>query len=126
MNSFTQERIKKLSNFCKDYFIECLHVDKGFNIIYLVDRKNFSFCSYFSTNFEIIDLIDPTLSKEESIGKVIYAIDCKQFKNYDKDDIDEMSYNMAFVLFGFISNLSLSKEFSLPDDTDYFISKSLS
>ena len=125
LNSFSIELIEGLTTFCSNYLKECLHFKSGYNVIYMVDATACKFESYLSTHFELGSLIVAELSKEESTNKIVYVIDCEGFRNYNKDEISEMAYNMAFVLFGMISNLTLKQEFKLPDDTDYFISKSL-
>lgn len=121
LNSFSTELISKLTEFCKDYFTECLHENKGFNIIYSVKEGSAEFEKYFSTCNEIMGLIDPDLSKEESINRIVYVIDCEKFVNYDLSDISEMSYHMAFLLFGIVSGATLMSEFRFIDVTEMFV-----
>lgn len=121
LNSFSIETIRGLTTFCKGYFKECLHRKNGNNIIYLVDAKTCTFGCYVSTNYELGDLVDEDLSREESADKIVYVVKCSEFRSYNSFEIDEMSYDMAFFLFGIISGVKLTNDFKLSDVTSEFL-----
>ncbi len=121
LNSFSTEVIRRLTIFCKEYFKECLHRKSGNNIIYLIDAQSCKFGCYVSTNYELGDLVDPDLSRKESTDNIVYVVDCSDFRNYDKSEINEMSYDMAFFLFGVVSGIKLAVDFKLSDTTSKFL-----
>ncbi len=121
LNSFSTEVIRGLTTFCKGYFKECLHRKSGSNIIYLIDAKACKFGCYVSTNYELGELVDPELSRQESTDNIVYVVDCSDFRSYSVSEIDEMSYDMAFFLFGVVSGIKLAVDFKLSDTTTRFL-----
>ena len=121
LNSFSTEVIRGLSTFCKSYFNECLHRKDGHNIIYLINAETCKFGSYVSTNYELGELVNPELSKEESADDIVYVVDCYKFRSYDNSKLSEMSYDMEFLLFGFISGINVNTNFKLSDTASEFL-----
>jgi len=123
MNSFSTKLIDGIADFCVRYFEDCLYYRGVYNVLYLVDHDKCQFGSYISTNFELGNLVSPDLSRRESASNIVYVINCDKFRNYDKREIKEMAYYMAFHLFGIINGVNLDKEFKLTDDTEFFVDK---
>ena len=97
MNSFSTVVIEELTAFCKGYLNECLHENKGYNIIHLIDQKECKFDRFLSLSFELGPLMDLDKSKEESASSILYAIKCSDFRNYDKDEINITGNNFTIT-----------------------------
>ena len=122
--NYTADLIFTIKRVCKHYFIDTVTTSRGHMVMYCKDAKTAEFDYFHSSNYEISQIILPEDTRAESLNKIVYVVDCKDFRSLDNVILLEMANDLAFYLLGVLSSYRLIDVFDVSDKTEEFLDKS--
>lgn len=122
MAIYSDYTIKALTAMCKQYFTDAVYNDRGQMVMYCKDSELAEFDYFLSTHYEVTPVILPEESRDETLERIVYVIDCEEFVRLDKGILSDMAEEMVYYLLGILSSYSLHENYRIHDKSIEFLS----
>ncbi len=118
--SISQDQSLALQSEILDFVRSAILVDKGFQVLEVVDMDTFEFCNYYSDGSKIDARPDET--RDETIDRIIYTIDCANLRKI-KDRpgaLKEVMGSLYAYIAGALAAAEMEKNYGVYDKTLIF------